>query len=462
MRDLSVVHRNARHLQSLVNDVLDLARIEAAQMVLLLEHTDPAALVEEAVGTARGLVESRGLALRTEIEPGLPTLRVDPVRIRQVLFNLLNNAARFTETGSVAVSAGREGREVVFSVSDTGVGIDSEDIPKVFHDFEQLDDGIRRRNGGAGLGLAISRDFVELHGGRIWAESELGKGSTFSFGLPLQQPGTDATRFVRAGQADRPAARRTGDQGVLLAVTRSQSAAGLLTRYVKGVRTVVASDLDQAREIAHQMLPQAVVIDTASVSMDGDGPTALAGEWDLPTVPFVACPLPGEETLRQDLAVAGYLIKPVSRTALWDTLRPLGEQIDRVLVVDDDRDFVRLLSRLLDSPVRRYEVGTAHTGAEAIEMIRRWEPDLVLLDLGLPDMDGAQVVDRVQGDASWRHTPIVIVSGQDEIGNLEAVSGGMSVGKVNGLLPAEVIQWIQSIVDTVMQKPSLRESESRV
>ncbi|MDI7278123.1 MAG: ATP-binding protein, partial [Anaerolineae bacterium] len=187
VRDMGIVHRNACHLQTLVNDVLDLARIEAAQMGILPEETSPGALAEEAVNVARSLVESRGLALQLQIEPGLPQLWLDPTRIRQVLFNLLNNAARFTEQGTITVSVRRQGDEVVFSVADTGVGIAPEDLPRVFEEFQQLNGTTRRRHGGAGLGLAISKRFVQLHGGRIWVESQPGQGSTFYFGLPIRR-----------------------------------------------------------------------------------------------------------------------------------------------------------------------------------------------------------------------------------------------------------------------------------
>src|SRR5258708_5824874 len=185
MRDLSIIHRNAKHLQTLVNDVLDLSRIEAAQMVMVPEETDPMALVQEAVQTVRSLVEMRGLRLTVQIADGLPKLWLDATRIRQVLFNLLNNAARFTEVGGITVRA--ECREdcAIFSVQDTGPGIAVQDIDRLFLEFHQLNAGTRRQHNGAGLGLAISRRVVELHNGHICVESELGNGSAFFFRLPI-------------------------------------------------------------------------------------------------------------------------------------------------------------------------------------------------------------------------------------------------------------------------------------
>jgi CheY-like chemotaxis protein/anti-sigma regulatory factor (Ser/Thr protein kinase) len=450
LRDLNIVHRNACHLQDLVSDVLDLARIEAAQMSMLPEETDPVALVQDAVSTVRGLVEARGLTLHTEIEADLPHLWVDPTRIRQVLFNLLNNAARFTDEGSITVSVCQRGEDVVFAVADTGVGIAPENISRVFEEFEQVDRGTQRRHGGAGLGLAISKRFVEMHGGRIWAESQVGQGSTFYFSLSVGQADLAATpgRFAGAVSSATP---KGGEEPVLLAVARSPAAAALLTRYVRGFRTAVVSDLEQARRVAQRMRPQAVIIDRACVELNSDCLERLAQEWGVSHLPFIACPLPGEELLRQRLAVDGYLIKPVMRRTLWDVLRQCGEDVDQVLVIDDDQDFTLLISRMLeDSPVRRYQVLSAYSGQEGLGMMRRHQPDLVLLDLGLPDMHGLQVIECIRSNPTWQHIPIVIVSAQDELDNHEILMGSMMIAKADGLLPGEVVRWVQGVVNTTV------------
>jgi signal transduction histidine kinase/CheY-like chemotaxis protein len=449
LRDLSIVYRNACHLQNLVNDVLDLARIEAAQMSLVPEEIDPATLVQEAVNTVRSLVEAHGLALHTEIEPELPWLWVDPTRIRQVLFNLLNNAVRFTEQGCVTVSTGRRGEEVIFAVADTGVGIAPEDVSRIFEDFQQADGSTRRRHEGAGLGLAISRRFVELHGGRIWVESQVGQGSTFYFSLPAGRADLDDAPGNRSGKATGPMSAKK--EPILLAVTCSPSAAALLTRYVRGCHTVVVSDLKKARRTAQQLTPQAVIIDRACEDLNQAELQELAQKWELPSTSFIACPLPGEEPLRQRLAVDGYLTKPISRQSLWNVLRQFGENVDRVLVVDDDRDFVWMLSRMLDSSVRRYQVISAYSGREGLAMIRHHKPDLVLLDLMLPDIPGQQVIEHIRATPEWHHMPIVIVSGQDEIDGTETLVGSMAIAKAEGLMPGEMVQWVQNVMNTTVQ-----------
>jgi len=335
------------------------------------------------------------------------------------------------------------------------VGIAADDIPRIFEEFHQVDGSTRRQHGGAGLGLAVSRRFVELHGGRIWAESRVGEGSTFQFALPVQraEPGLALDR--REARPTSPLLPQAGEQPVLLAVTRSPSAAALLTRYVHGFRTVAVADLEEGRRAAGQLVPQVVVIDRACVALDQKALEELARAWGLSRTPFVACPLPGEEPLRQALAVDGYLIKPVSRQSVWSLLRQFGEGIDHVLVVDDDQDFVLFLSRILeDSPLRRYQVASACSGEEGLYLLRHRPPDLLLLDLMLPDISGLEIIERVRANPAWRHIPIVVVSAQGETDLRASLPGALAVAKEGGLTPGEVIQWLQHIADTAARASS--------
>jgi signal transduction histidine kinase/CheY-like chemotaxis protein len=457
LRDLRIIHRNARHLQTLINDVLDLARIEAAQMTLVREEVDPAGLVSDAITGAASLIESQGLTLEVRVAAGLPPLRVDPTRIRQVLFNLLNNAARFTEKGGVTVSVAQQGEEVVFAVVDTGVGIAPDALGRIFEDFQQADNSTRRRHGGAGLGLAISKRFVTLHGGRIWVESQPGAGSTFSFSLPVGNGQMDA------GEAGTVASARAGhsgtlsDQPVLLAVTHSLTAASLLARHIHGCNTVVVPDLAHAQSAAARLLPQAIVVDQAVCAGQAIEPQALAASWGLGPSPLMVCPLPGERSLAQQLDVNGYLVKPVTRQGLWDVLRQFGEKVDRILVVDDDEEFVQLMGRMLDNPVRRYQVSTAATGQEALAMMRRRRPDLVLLDVRLPDLSGPEIIRRMRERPEWRAIPIVMVSAQDEpettADGLSHQPSALTIVRATAWQSAEVVRWIQEMVDATVAPP---------
>lgn len=440
LRELSIVHRNARHLQTLVNDVLDMARIQAAQMSLQPEEVDPEAMLHEVAAMARSLIEARGLALRLAVAPGLPRLWIDPIRIRQVLLNLLNNAARFTDAGSVTLRAGQDGEYVSFAVVDTGVGIAPQDLQRVFNEFETLE-GAGHRQTGAGLGLAISRAFVELHGGRIWAESEVGRGSAFCFCLPVA-PQPQLAGALPAGSAAGAGPGRGDGQPILLAVTTSPTAAVLLARYVRGCRTVVVPDLDQARQAAAQLAPDAIVIDAAGAPMLPADLDTLARAWGLPDVPVLLTPLPGEARLRHELQVDAYLVKPITREQLWDLLRQFGHEVERVLVVDTDHDFLRLISRLLEgSPVRPYHVIPAYSGQEALALLDWHRPDLVLLDLALGDMPGEALIQAIRARSEWQSVRVVVISGQDDVDPRGGLAGPLVVVKANGLTAAEIVHW---------------------
>ena len=455
MRDLAIVYRNARHLQSLVNDVLDLARIEAARMIILPEEVSPASLTRDALETVRSLVESNDLTLAMDIEAGLPSLWIDPTRIRQVLYNLINNAVGFTEKGGITVNVYRENDDVIFCVRDTGMGIQQEDIPLIFEEFQQIDGGTRRRHEGAGLGLVISKRFVELHGGRIWVESEPGKGSAFYFSQPIHNaidenalslpPASPAQQYVPDLQ----------DYPVLLVVTHSPLAASLFTRRIQRCRTIVVQSLEQAEKAVGQSMPQAVVIDSVSFLITPADAETLASAWGLQRTPVMICPLPQRKLLHDESAVQGYLFRSATRQNLADVMRPLGEKLDRVLIVDSDQDFVLFLSRLLeDNPIRRYSVQSASSASEAFQIIRQRPPDLIFLELQLPDIPGDEFVARLRANSPWREIPIIVITEPEALDEAEIGPGAMVIAKAAGLMPGEIVAWVQKTLDATVASAS--------
>lgn len=444
VRDLRIVYRNARHLQNLVNDVLDLARIEAAQMGIMPEKIDPAQLVRDVVDTARSLVESRGLALQTDLASDLPQIWLDPTRIRQVLLNLLNNAARFTEEGSITVRVRRHGDEVRFAVADTGVGISSQDQQRIFEEFQQVDGSTRRRHGGTGLGLTISKRFVDLHHGRMWVESDIGVGSIFYFSLPVNRVQLEVemeSRHPIPSKADDTHLEE--EKALVLLVTPYLTTATLVTRHVPGCRAVVALNLNDAWRMAQQLLPQAVIIDHAcgiSTPMELE---VFAQSCELPQTTFMACPLSGEKTLQQRLDIDGFLTKPVSSQSLWEVLRRFGENINKLLIIEDDNDFVQLLNRILETGVRHYQVVTAYNGQEGLTLMRHHRPDAVLLDLGLPDIDGIHLIEQIREAPEGVEIPIVVISGQTDLEESGTLQGTAMVTRPSGFVLSEIVHWIE-------------------
>ena len=307
--DLRAVYRNACHISALVDDILDLSQIEADRMGLHKEWTPPHAIVEEAVATVEGLFLDRGLWLRADLPDDLLPLFVDQTRIRQILINLLANAARCTDQGGATVSAHLAGDAVVLSVADTGPGIPPGELHRVFEEFRQSS-GTPWQRGGSGLGLTVSKRFAELHGGRMWAESVLGAGSTFFLALPLEQEaqpiqGPDLGWL----RPDRQQARPPGERR-LLVVGGSEQLRKVFERYLDGYHVVHAPDLEKARRLARRAPVQAVVLGD-SAGGDGRALDGLTVPVELRQVPIISCPLRTPRRAAQELGVADYLLKPV-------------------------------------------------------------------------------------------------------------------------------------------------------
>jgi signal transduction histidine kinase/CheY-like chemotaxis protein len=425
------IYQNSQHLSQLIDDVLDMARIDAYRLALVKESADVEDVITETYEIAHNLFEARRLYLRVEIEPGLPQLMLDRTRIRQVLLNLLTNAVRFTQEGGVTVRAFRQNAsahlaqnngvaaqvatpaQVVVSVSDTGIGINQDDLPKLFQEFGQLEN-VYRWSRGAGLGLFISKQLIELHGGRIWAESAAGAGTTFFIGLPIEpdaaDPGLGAlaannTDTFWANLEHKAQARRTvlmlGDDPKVKRLLGAELHAYDLT-WLPGDSSMRAC-ADEIEEVH----PCAIIRVTGDCATDAVAPHLPVDALSGAGVPVITCHLPGLfESASAQRFLSNYLIKPISRRKLADALARLEAEhgpIGQILIVDDEpamREFLSLtLGNVLGKEVRVFDAGD---GAIALALLHKHQPDTVLLDLNLPDMDGFALADEIHaqyGDA---------------------------------------------------------------
>ncbi len=451
LSDLAVILRNSRHLSDLIDDVLDLSQIEAGRMALVKERVDLREVVEAALVAVRPLFESKRLSLEVRIENELPMVSCDRTRIREVLLNLLSNAGRFTERGGVVVSVTREraaagAGDILLSVADTGSGIASEDLSKVFQPFEQLDGSIRRRHGGSGLGLAISKRFVELHGGRMWVESALGQGTTFYFTLPVDPPAPirdDAARWLNP---DWPLLERTHASLAPLPVVKPRfvviDPAGVLmhalTRYLDDAEVVGVKDLPEAITQLERVPTHMLIIN----SMQMDEWLVRLGAIRLPyDAPALICSLMSQADSMHRLGISDYLVKPINREALLRAVRrtisnvprqslgahsfgeldlstslrnvPHSDELPTVLVVDDEPDARRLFWRMLSGSPPAFHVLTASDGQQAIEIMRSQRPDVVLLDLVMPNLSGFQFLALKNADPELQAIPVIVVSARD-------------------------------------------------
>jgi signal transduction histidine kinase/CheY-like chemotaxis protein len=402
--DVGAIYRSASHLSNLVDDILDLSQIEADQLVLHKEPTRVEQLVEEAVAVVAALFRARQLDLGVALPPDLPPVLVDRVRVRQILINLLSNAARFTHEGGIRITARAEEREVVFSVADTGAGIAAEHVERIFQEFGQAGSapgGTRS----TGLGLTISKRLAELHGGNMWVETEPGRGSTFSFSLP--RTGNVAALPMRADwEPWAPAPTATAAQTVF-ALAEDPPARRILERHLHGYRVVALSGVEEVLDRAARQAPAAVLL-------VGSSPGRLHRRWERLRAgldrPLICCQLRAPLGPHQELGIAAHLVKPVSRRDLARTLARVGRGARSCLVVDDDAEMVQLLARLTRALHPHWEVRTAGGGRSALRCMDGWTPDLILLDLLMPDLDGYAVLERVRADDRLRGTRVVIVS----------------------------------------------------
>ncbi len=235
----------------------------------------------------------------------------------------------------------------------------------------------------------------------------------------------------------------------------------LMARYLRRCQTVVVQNLEQARNLAQELLPQVVIIDLAAEHLDPEELERLSREWAMPRVSFLACPLPGEEPLRQRLVVDGYLVKPVTRQSLLNILRQFGENVDNVLVISNDREFARLSSCLLTSPIRGYQVVIANNAQEGLALMQDRPPEVILIDLALEDVHGFELIERIRSRPKWKKIPVVVVSAQDEIDSLKNSTGTMLITIVDGFMPVEVVQWAQKALD-LNAHPWLSGEEGRI
>lgn len=447
-RDVDTIYRNARHLSSLIDDILDLSQIDAARLGLLRERMSLSDLAREAADMVEPLYRRKGLYLTTDIPADLPSVMVDRTRIRQVLVNLLGNAVRFTDKGGVRVGAWLRDRDVVVAVADTGRGIPPEALATVFEEFRQVDGPGGRDCGGSGLGLAISKRLVEWHGGSMWAEPGPGGGSVFYFTLPLVGNVVSAPirheweSWVRvSGEAGR-------HEKTVAVLDDDRERARLLQRYLDGYQVVAAGSVAEVGRLRTSR-PVCAVVLTGPVGADIWG-RAQQIRPRLGNLPVMVCPLPGRSMWAAELGVVDYLVKPILRESLASVLRRQARLARDVLVIDDDPDLVDLLARMTRSIVRKATVRRAYGGMEGLAALQAKRPDLVLLDLLMPEVDGYAVLKAMRGDSGLRDVPVVVVTARR--GEEETIAAEcLTVTRGSGLDVADLTRILKLNLDALTQ-----------
>src|SRR5688572_29124007 len=404
-QDLTAIYNSGQHLLGLINDVLDLARIEAGKMELNFEEVHLSEMVTGVLTTAKGLVKEKRIQLLQRIPADMPAVRGDTMRVRQVLLNLISNASKFTDEGSITVEAlvqkAPTGKmEALINVIDTGPGISIEDQKKLFQAFSQVDGSATRKSGGSGLGLSICANLVQLQGGRIGVHSEVNRGSTFYFTIPL---------------FDQPFEEIAKDKKVVLAIDDDLQVISLYERFLnpQGYHVVPLTDPSKARERILELKPYAITLDIMMPNKDGwTVLTDLKSDPDTRDYPVVICSIVEQEERGFSLGAADYLVKPILQEDLVHVLKRLNKNgtIRDVLVIDDDPNDLRLIEKMLNEH-GEYKPILAQGGRKGWEAINANVPHAIILDVFMPDMDGFTILEKLRENPTLRDIPVLVVSG---------------------------------------------------
>jgi adenylate cyclase len=441
------VHHAGTHLLGLINQVLDLSKIEAGKLELNPETVNLAPLLEDVIGTARQLAEQNKNRLVLDAQANLGQLTVDPMRLRQILLNLLSNACKFTEQGEVALRVKKvvDGRNwIEVAVADTGIGMTPEQQANLFEEFTQADSSTARQYGGTGLGLAITRKLARMMGGDVTASSEPGKGSVFTVRLPGS---TDPQARSSIGSNG----RRSPAVDCVLIIDDDATARELIADHLKaeGFSVVTAAGGVQGLKLARELRPIAITLDVIMPDLDGWSVlAALRQDPELAEIPVIMITIVDEQRRGIALGAAGYLTKPIDRERLR---RVIGRfrapaRPTHVLVVEDDAVQRERMRGWLEGP--RWIVREAENGREALNHIQENKPDVILLDLMMPEMDGFAVVAALQKEAGWRDIPVIVITARDlDAKDRERLNSGVqSVLVKETFRPADLVERVRQLV----------------
>ncbi len=455
--DVNEIYRAGKHLLGLINDVLELAQVEANRVILKRERVPLLEVVEQAIALTRGWFDHAGLSLDLQVAGDIPDMLIDRVRIRQVLLNLLSNARHYTAQGGVTVRVERLADEVVVSVRDTGTGISRENLQHLFDEFTRFAESVDAM-AGSGLGLAISRLFIQLHGGRMWAESAgvPGLGTTVFFTLPLSAAAAlseprDAGRDTEYWQSRYDQARA---ERVVLVAADDPTTVQVAARLFANQGRIVTSSVAGAPQMLHQHEPDAVVVLAEGRALQHDVIDALR-RW---RAPVVTCELDVSAGLKRlDLADAdainGWLVKPITRDDLISALLSAAPNARLVLSIEDDAQMSRFYEvalardqRLPNSP----RVLNVSRAADVLPVLNERLPDVVLLDLNLGDASGWDVLAAIRKRWPSRELPVIVVTAMDRFGLPALQSRAIGVTRLSTFGQRETVLCLQNVLEAVL------------
>lgn len=424
-RALQKVLKNGRHLLQLINDILDFSKLESGRMTVNIESDEVSEVVANSIMTVESLVKTKNVALKQDIQPDLPQLVTDVLKVKQILVNLLSNAAKFTEQGEILVTARRHKSMISFAVKDTGIGIEEKNIEKVFEEFQQIDSSNTRKYKGTGLGLPIARRLARILGGDLTVESVYGHGSTFTLIIPSVfpqetkgKPEERTAPSVKESPVSAPAQPVTlGAAEVrILCIDDDPDVIEILRKYLipEGYSVMGALSGDEGLKLAHEMKPALITLDIMMPQKDGwQVLRELKQDPSTREIPVIIHSMIDNKPLALSLGAVGVMPKPVEPKYLLSVVEQnCKKKTDEfVLIVDDNEDYSIMLRELLERD--GFHARIANSGEEALKVLSQSLPAIIFLDLVMPKMDGIEVVRRLEQNEKWRSIPVVILSGKE-------------------------------------------------
>ena len=418
--DLNRINAAGKHLLTLINDILDLSKIEAGKMDIHLETFDIPRMIDEVANTIQPLVETNGNTMVVDCGDDVGAVYSDLTKVRQTLFNLLSNACKFTKKGSISLKVKKEawdnGLWYTFRVIDTGIGMTSDQMEKIFEAFLQADSSTTRDFGGTGLGLTISKRLCEMMGGTLDVESEVGVGSTFTLRLPIKSTQEESLPIPQSAPQAPTAESAAAQSRCVLVIDDDPIVLDLMKRTLtkEGFQVRTAPSGAEGLRLAREINPEVITLDVLMPGMDGWAVLSkLKEEPKLADIPVIMLTILNDTSMGYALGASDYLTKPFNRSQLVAILKKYqgSASTRRSLVVDDDPGARRLLRQMMER--EGWQVSEAEDGREALVSLEEQQPLVILLDLMMPVMDGFEFVAQLRKHEKWHSLPVVVVTAKE-------------------------------------------------
>ncbi len=407
---LEIIERNGKRLLSLINSILDLSKIESGKMDISPQSVSIKSLLTIIRESMQSLADKRDNSIELNITENLPTIETDESRMHQVLLNIISNSVKFTEKGSVSISAKQEKENVIVKVKDTGIGISAEMLPSIFDEFRQVDGSSSRQFEGTGLGLAIAHKLINVLGGNITVKSKLGVGSEFSISFPLKWHGETIIDYTTKLESK----LFNTVKNTILVVDDDPKVIKNISEYLKksGYDIISTTSGKEAITLAEKYQPYAITLDIIMPEMDGwEVLQKLKLNPKTSDIPVIVISVSNERDTGYALGASGYINKPVDKQVLISEIRKLNEEPETVMIVDDNELELKHMAEIIEA--ENIETILAHDGEESIKLIAKKNPDILVLDLLMPGMDGFQVLEQIRKNPETQNLPVIVVTAKD-------------------------------------------------